>query len=144
MLEDPEVAALNGLLRDPSAIKKGMRPGLSMNLYWPLDIPAEELAFAYVSSPFVDLGKPLPVPSKEQRDVAFALVDRLDALRYLLGSGGVTAKGTLSQTGEVVLIDPLQWKRAGVLVHASNGDLCTEQNSMPVPICPAGLRLVAL
>jgi hypothetical protein len=134
VLEDPEVAALNALQRDPSALKKGMRPGPFINLYWPLKVTGEALAFAYVDNPSADPWKPIPAPSTEQDDIAFALVDRLCALRCLLASGHVTAKGTLSQSGESVVIDSLQWKREGMFIHALNGDLCAEQNHMPVPI----------
>jgi hypothetical protein len=70
----------------------------------------------------------------EQREIAVALVDRLSALRDLLANGHVTAKGTFSQRGEIVLIDRLQWKRDGIFVHALNGDLCTEQKHTHVPI----------
>jgi hypothetical protein len=134
VLEDPEVAALNALQRDPSALKKGMRPGPTINFHWRLNITAETLASDYVDSHCIDLSKQLPEPSTEQYDIAFALVDRLCALRDLLASGHVTAKGTFSQTGEIVLIDSRQWTRDGIFIHATNGDLCAEQNHLPVPI----------
>ena len=133
VLDDPEVGALNALLRDPSALNNGVWPGPSGGLHWPLNITSDALADAYVDSFFIDLGRPLPTPSLEQREIAVALVDRLSALRDILASGHVTAKGT-TQAGEVVLIDSLQWKREGIFVHALNGDLCAEQKHTPVPI----------
>jgi hypothetical protein len=134
VLEDPEVAALNALQRNPSSLKKGMRPGPSSAYHWSLNITAEALAYAYVDSFFHDPGKPHPTASTEQHDISFALADRLSALRDLLATGRVTARGTLSQTGEVVSIDSFQWKREGIFIHALNGDLCTEENNRPVPI----------
>jgi hypothetical protein len=134
VLEDPEVGALNALLRDPSALNNGVWPGPSGGLHWPLNITSDALAFAYVDSFFTDTGRPLPTPSLEHREIAAALVDRLSALRDILASGLVTAKGTFSQTGEIVLIDSLQWKRDGIFVHALNGDLCAEQKHTHVPI----------
>lgn len=130
----PEVAALNALQRDPSSLKKGMRPGPSIAYHWPLNITAEMLAYAYVDSFFHDLEKPFPTASTEQRDISIALADRLSALGNLLATGRVTAKGTLFQTGDVVSIDSFQWKREGIFIHALNGDLCTEENNKPVPI----------
>ena len=134
VLEDPEVAALNMLQRNPSALKSGMRPEPFINFYWPLNLTSEELAFDYVNSPYVDLGRPIPAPSTEQHSIASALVDRLRALTCLLASGHVTAKGTHHRSGENIVIDALQWKREGMGIHASNGDLCAEQDHKPVPI----------
>jgi hypothetical protein len=134
VLEDPEIVALNALLRDPSSLKTGMRPGPSHAFHWPLNMTAETLAFAYVDSFFHDLEKPGPTASKEQCDISVALVDRISALRDLLATGRVTAKGTLYQTGEIVLIDSFLWKREGIFVHALNGDFCSEENNKPIPI----------
>jgi hypothetical protein len=134
VLDDPEVAALNELQRDSSSLKKGMRPGPFVVFHWPLNLTAEELAFEYVRPIMYYLGDPSPTPSAEQVEISFVLVDRLNALRDLLASGHVTAKGTFVQTGEIVSIDALQWKRDGTFIDVLNGDLCFELKSNPVPI----------
>jgi hypothetical protein len=133
VLDDPEVAALNELQRDPSSLKKGIRPGAAGIFHWPLNMTAEQLAFAYVDQILSIIGDLLPTPSTEQREVSFALVDRLAALRDLLASGYVIAKGT-SQSGEIVLVDAQQWKRDGIFIDALNGDLCFELKNRLVPI----------
>src|ERR1700738_826969 len=133
VLDDPEVAALNELQRNPTSLKKGMRPGPGPDFHWPLNITAEQLAFEYTSSIASYTDDTSPPPSAEQVEISLALSDRLNGLKDLLANGRVTAKGTL-QTGEVVSIDVHQWNRDEIFIDVLNGDLCWELQNKPVPI----------
>jgi hypothetical protein len=132
VLEDPEIAALSKpLTRDVTVFKEGQFPGPYVNYHWPLDLTAEQCAYAFVNSPFANIYFDIPSPSTEQSAVSVPLVDRLQALRGLLLSGKVLGRGTSVRTDSAVIIPALEWSRSNISIDVRNGDFCEEENHKP-------------
>jgi hypothetical protein len=129
VLEDPEVVALSKpLTRYVRVFKEGSFPGGAVSYLWPLDLTADGCAYQFVSSFGGFVGDALPSASKEQSAVSVALVDRLQALRGLLATGKVLARGTSARTDTAVVIPALEWSRSNVSIDVENGDFCEIEN----------------
>jgi len=135
VLNDPEVVSLaDAVMRlgheYESIFREGQFPGPYVKFTWPLDIAAGDLAFQFVRP--LDLGGSLPEAPDAVEKVCAVIVDRLKALRELLISGKVVARGTFAKTGEIKTVDRLQWARREPLVDVQNSDLLETENHKPV------------
>jgi hypothetical protein len=129
VINDPEVAALAKcvLKTRPSraaVFLKAQAPGPIADFHWPLDLTASAIAFRFVDSPFTFMDAPLPTPSASISAVSEVLADRIAGLRDILADGQVVAFGSSVQTGIEGPIGRLQWRRSGISIDVSNGDLC--------------------
>ncbi len=137
VLNDPEVAPLADavvrLNREYESIfREGQFPGPYVVFTWPLDIAAGDLAFQFVRPAAFFLDSPLPEAPDAVDKVCVVMVDRLKALRDLLISGKVIARGTFTKTGEIKTVDRLQWARRELLIDVQNSDLLETENYKPV------------
>lgn len=137
VLDDPEVVALGKRVvkttkRHAHVFRDGMFPGPLAEFHWPLDATAESLEFSFVpESTSVDHWP--PTPSAMISAVSAALADRIQGLRNVLASGSICGFGAFAQTGVEGLIGRLQWRRPGISIDVSRGDLCEVQDHRAVP-----------
>jgi hypothetical protein len=129
VINDPEVVALAKRLlktdaRHSTVFLEGQAPGYFVDFHWPLESTASAVAYRFVDSPVVFMDDPIPTPSASIAAVSEALADRMAGLRGLLASGRIVAVGAFAQTGIEVPIGRFQWRRSGMSIDVSNGDLC--------------------
>ncbi len=136
VLNDPEVIRLAAVVMRldheyESIFSEGQFPGPYVEFTWPLDIAARDLAFQFVRPVAFFIDSPLPEPPDAVENVSVVIVDRLKALREVLISGKVIARGTFVKTGETKTVDGLQWARRELLVDVQNSDLLETENYKP-------------
>lgn len=138
ILADPEVIAAGRrvTLKEPrqdyiAVFNTGRAPGPTIKFVWSLDSPPRDLAFNFVRRLAYFVDDPIPVPSHDIVAASTILMDRLSALKKLLVSGRIVARGTFAASGQIVLIDRLQWAREGILIDVRNSDVLRyEQNHL--------------
>jgi len=138
VINDPEVVALGRRLlkndaRHSAVFLEGQVPGFFVEFHWPLDTTASAIAFRFIDSPLMMLGKPLPTPSAAISAVSQVLADRIAGLKDILVCGQIVAFGAFAQTGIEGPIGRLQWIRSGISMDVSNGDLCEGEDYRAVP-----------
>lgn len=131
VLNDSEVQSLAPAVIRQGAIHQGVfrdgrYPGIFGPYEWPLNLSTEELegAFTHTANkhPKID-----PI-----RCVSQVLVQRIQKLKDLLFDGVIVARGTWQITGEVKVIDRLQWARHNIYIDVRNSDLLEEENNKKV------------
>jgi hypothetical protein len=137
VLKDPAVVPLAAaaLQKDKSFLsvfQEGQYPGPFVEYAWPLDITPEDLARRFVKPVVYFVGDPDPVISKELVDVSAALVARIGAIKDLLTSGKLIARGTFAKTGMVGEVGRLQWARREISIDVRNSDLLDNAGREPV------------
>jgi hypothetical protein len=133
VLNDPDVTALATPLIEINRsyeciFREGQFPGPYIEFAWPLDITAEDLAFEFVRPAVFFSNVPLPEASIEVKRLCVPLVERLVAIRNLLRSGKVIARGTYVRTGEIKEVHRLQWSRRELQIDVQNSDLIETEN----------------
>jgi hypothetical protein len=132
VLDDSKIIGLGKLVvgeddRHRSVFTEGQYPGWYLTYQWPLDIEVDDLAFDFVRPIVFSIpGPPLPKASVAMRDVAAAIVEKLQTLRRMLVSGEIVANGTFEKTGSFGPIHRLQWARRGLSIDIKSGDLFQE------------------
>jgi hypothetical protein len=139
VLEDAEIAAIGRRLseirqRNSSVFLEGQFPGPYVDFHWPLQISAESIAYAFVSSPLVLLDQPLPNPSELETVASQLLADRIAAFIRRLTRGEFIAVGTFAATGVEGPVGPGQWRRADLAIDVKNSAICEMRNHRPVPV----------
>lgn len=135
VIDDPEVVMLGKLVigrcGHRAVFEEGNAPGPFVSFHWSLGLSAKDLAWEFVRPLIYFISAPLPEPSPEISNASIALADRCQALQRLLTAGQIGAIGTFAQTGEIRLIDRMQWQRDGITVDIRNSDLCEPENHRP-------------
>jgi hypothetical protein len=128
VLEDPEVIRLSKELvaqtgRWSAIFESGQYPAPFGGYKWPVDITDEDLAHEFVREVMIFPNTPSPQPSQRMREVARALVRKLDVLRDWLVGGELIAWGTFVRSGAFGPIHRMQWRRSGIEIDVRDGDL---------------------
>jgi hypothetical protein len=136
VLKDPLVVSLaTALPQDQSCLsvfQEGQYPGPYVEYAWPLDVTPEDLAFQFVRPVVYFTGDPDPVVSKEILSVSAALVARIGAIKDLLTTGQLIARGTFAKTGLDSEVGRLQWARREIAIDVRNSDLINNSGREPV------------
>jgi hypothetical protein len=128
VLEHPEVIRLGKELvaqtgRWSATFESGQYPAPFGAYKWPVDITEEGLAYEFVREVIIFPNTPSSQPSQRMREVARALVRKLDVLRGWLVGGELIAWGTFARSGAFGPIHRMQWRRSGIEIDVRDGDL---------------------
>lgn len=137
VLDDPEIRALAEPLIEESdrysaVLVGGAFPGPWDDYKWPVNLTSEELANGFVRPFFYSPAS--KGPSDAIRQISSLIVDRWQALRGLLLTGKIVARGTFAKTGFFQEIQSMQWRRHDVYVDVKNGDFYATENYKPLVV----------
>ena len=136
VLDDPEVQARGSELIEKEGhsdvFEKGQFPGPIVKYAWPVETSQRGFERDFTRRILWVEGEPDPTISDEVQNASGVLNDRWQALRALLSSGSIVARGTFAKTGIVQTINSAQWAREAILVDIRNSDVLERVDSKEV------------